>query len=61
MLSRKEEKKCLDAILTIANTVKDIDQKIDYIIESYRDDYFTNAYRQYYKNYGKYLNGKQNI
>jgi len=61
MLTRKEEKKCLESILSISNTVKDIDQKMDYIIETYRDDYYSNAYRQYYKNYGKYLNGKGNV
>jgi len=61
MLTRKEENKCLEAILSISNTVKDINQKIDYIIETYRDDYYSNAYRQYYKNYGRYLNGKGNV
>jgi hypothetical protein len=61
MLSRKQEKKCLETILSIATTVKDIDQKIDYIIKSYRDDYYSNAFHQYYKNYGKYLNGKQTV
>ena len=61
MLTRKEEKKCLETILSISNTVRDIDHKLDYIIETYRDDYFSNAYRQYYKNYGRYLNGNKNV
>jgi hypothetical protein len=61
MLSKREEKKCLEAILSISKTVKDIDQKMDYLIQTYRDDYYYNAFRQYYKNYGRYLNGKQNI
>ena len=47
--------------MSIFKIVKEIDQKVDYIIKSYRDDYYSNAYRQYYKNYGRYLNEKENI
>ena len=61
MLSKREEKKCLETMLSIFKIVKEIDQKVDYIIKSYRDDYYSNAYRQYYKNYGRYLNEKENI
>jgi hypothetical protein len=61
MLSKREEKKCIEAILSIFKTVKEIDQKMDYIIQTYRDDYYCNAFRQYYNNYGRYLNGKENV